>query len=241
VNATYLVFETKRMLRNRRVLIFSMVLPSVLLLFLGHAYGDAKVAGVGAPEYFMVSMAILGVMANALSGGGSIAVERGLGWNRQLLLTPLRPISYVITKVLMSVLIALGPLLATFLIGKFALHIQLTPAQWASTAGLVILSCLPFAALGVAVGYFIKAESAQQVVGLINMALALLGGIWFPVTGGVMKTVAQFTPSYWAAQLARGPITDGHPSGLAFLVIAAWTVGLGFVAFRRFQVAGQRV
>ena len=32
----------------------------------------------------MVSMAILGVMANALSGGGSIAVERGLGWKPEI-------------------------------------------------------------------------------------------------------------------------------------------------------------
>lgn len=242
MNVTYLYFELKRMLRNRRVLIFSLVLPAVLLLFIGKAWGNGEVApGLSGKAYFMVSMALLGVMANALSGGGSIAVERGLGWNRQLRLTPLRPLDYVISKVLMSVMIAAGPLVVTFLIGRFALDIQLSGGAWLATAGLVLLSALPFAALGVALGYFIKPESAQQVVGLSNMALALLGGIYFPVASGFMQKIAEFTPTYWAGRLARGPMTHGHPSMQALLVIAAWTVGLGFIAFRRFQVATERV
>jgi ABC-2 type transport system permease protein len=241
MNPTYLYFEFTRILRNRRVLMFSLVLPSVMLVFIGRAYGDGTVfPGVSGKAYFMVSMALLGVMANALSSGGTIAVERGLGWNRQLRLTPLRPVDYVITKVLVALGIAAGPLLMTFLIGRLVLDIQLGAAVWASMAGLVLLSALPFAALGVAIGYFIKPESAQQVVGLVNMGLALLGGIWFPVTGGAMKTIAELTPTYWAGQLARGPLVHGHPSAQSLIVIAAWTVGLTAIAFRRFQVATER-
>ena len=39
----------------------------------------------------MVSMGLFGSMSAAIGSGGTIAVERGLGWNRQLRLTPLQP------------------------------------------------------------------------------------------------------------------------------------------------------
>jgi ABC-2 type transport system permease protein len=240
MNLAYLVIELKRLARNKRVLIFSMALPAGLLAVLGNVYGDGAVNGASAQAYLMVSMAIMGVMANALGGGGSIAVERGLGWNRQLRLTPLSPLSYLLTKVLLAVVAATGPLLVTFVVGRVVLGIDLSLGTWAQLAGLVLASSLPFAALGVAFGYLVKAESVQQMVGLTNMALGLLGGLWIPVQAGFMKTIAQLTPTYWAADLARGPLFHGHPSLRAVLVMCAWTAGLGLLAYRRFQVSTAR-
>jgi ABC-2 type transport system permease protein len=237
MSLTYLRMEIIRVIRNRRLLIFSMLMPGILLLIFGGLNKNQNVSGVDVAAYIMVSMGLFGSMSAAIGSGGSIAVERGLGWNRQLRLTPLRPGQYVLTKVFLSLLMAVPPLVLTYLIGAIALHVRLAPAVWAQIFLGSWLSALPFAALGVAVGYLAKPDSVQQVSGLIYMLLAAFGGLWVPVEvmPHLMRMIANYTPAYWAGQVARGPLFHGELNGRAVLVLMAWAVGLAIVAFRRFQ------
>ena len=46
----------------------------------------------------MVSMALYGGALIAASTGAGVAVERALGWSRQLRLTPLNPTVYILIK-----------------------------------------------------------------------------------------------------------------------------------------------
>ena len=48
----------------------------------------------------MVSMALYGAALTAASGGAMVAIERALGWSRQLRLTPLNPAVYIAMKAL---------------------------------------------------------------------------------------------------------------------------------------------
>jgi ABC-2 type transport system permease protein len=76
VNLTYLRMEIRRLARNRRVLIFSILMPAILILVFG-SNSDGELNGVGARTYLMVSMGLFGSMSAAIGSGGSIAVERG--------------------------------------------------------------------------------------------------------------------------------------------------------------------
>ncbi len=234
---TYLRLETIRVLRNRRILIFSGVMPAVLLLIFGGINKNQSVSGVSVATYVMVSMGLFGSMSAAIGSGGSIALERGIGWNRQLRLTPLRPNGYVLSKVILSILMAVPPLLLTYLVGVLALGVRLTPAVWIQVFLGSWLSALPFAALGVVIGYMAKPDSVQQVSGLLYMLLAAFGGLWVPVEvmPHVMRMIANYTPAYWAGQVARGPLFHGSLNLHAVVVLLAWAVGLGFVALRRFR------
>jgi ABC-2 type transport system permease protein len=181
MNATYLRVETIRMLRNKRVIIFSVLMPAVLLLIFGGLYKTESLNGVGAAAYLMVSMGLFGSMTAATSAGGSIAVERGIGWNRQLRLTPLPPPAYILTKVVLSVLLALPPLLITWVIGAATLDVRLSTKTWLLVTLGAWLGAIPFAALGLVIGYVAKPDSVQQISGLLFMLLAAFGGIWVPV------------------------------------------------------------
>ena len=55
----------------------------------------------------MISMAVYGAMVGTTSGGAAVAVERSLGWSRQLRLTPLQPVAYVAMKVLTAMTLGL--------------------------------------------------------------------------------------------------------------------------------------
>lgn len=103
-NTTMLAIELRRMLRNRRTLIFALVLPSALYFVFGSgSQGSEKLGGDSVPgsnvaAYLMVSMALYGGAMIAASTGAGVAVERALGWSRQLRLTPLNPAVYILVK-----------------------------------------------------------------------------------------------------------------------------------------------
>jgi ABC-2 type transport system permease protein len=234
--STYLRMEIIRLLRNKRVLIFGMLMPVVLLLIFGRTQ-DADIDGVPVSAYLMVSLGIFGAMSAAIGSGGSIAVERGIGWNRQLRLTPLRPNRYVAVKVLLSLVMALPPLLVVYAIGALVLDVRLAATTWLLVGVGSWLGALPFAALGVVIGYLAKPDSAQQITGLVYMLLSAFGGLWIPVETmpRLMRDIAEATPAYWVGQVARSPLFHGGLSVHALIVLVVWTVALGLLALNRFR------
>ena len=105
-NLTVLRIELVRMLRNRRTIIFTFVFPAALFFAFGgqrdwnEPVGDGNVAA-----YIMVSMALYGAALTAAAGGAMVAMERAMGWSRQLRLTPLRPAVYIMMKALLALVL----------------------------------------------------------------------------------------------------------------------------------------
>ena len=52
--------------------------------------------------YIMVSMALYGAALTAASAGAMVAMERAMGWSRQLRLTPLSPVVYISMKAMVA-------------------------------------------------------------------------------------------------------------------------------------------
>jgi ABC-2 type transport system permease protein len=100
------------------------------------------------------------------------------------------------------------------------------------------LSALPFAMLGLVIGYLARPDSIQQVSGMLYLGLSALGGLWVPVEAmpQLMRRIADFTPTYWAGQVARSPLLHGHLDPRSILVLCGWTLGLGLLALRRFRL-----
>jgi ABC-2 type transport system permease protein len=236
MNLTYLRIEIKRLIRNPRIMIFTIILPSVMLGVFGSQAKGATIGGVPASAYLMVTIGLYGAMTAALSSAGLIAVERSIGWNRQLRLTPLTPAKYVLAKFGLSMLIALVPLIVVQLIGAIGLGVRLPAGTWAGAFLGAWLGAVPFAALGIALGYVAKPSSIQQLSGLISMMLALFGGLWVPYEAMPhwMKIVADVTPTHWVSQVALSPLSGGVTRH-AITVMAAWTLGLALLARRLFR------
>jgi len=237
MNLTYLRLEIMRLIRNKRVLIFSILMPAILVLVFGGIYKGSALNGVDASAYLMVSMGIFGSMSAAIGSGGTIAVERGIGWNRQLRLTPLSPGSYLLTKVLLSLLMALPPLLVTYAVGAIALGVRLPALTWLLITLGAWAGALPFAALGLVVGYVAKPDSVQQVSALFYLLLAAFGGIWVPIEAmpKLMHQIAEWTPAYWVGLVARSPLFHQALTQRAVLMLAGWTIVLALIAARRFR------
>ena len=236
MSLTYLRLEVLRAFRVPRQYILMVAMPLFLYLLLASAYGTDPVDGAPVAAWFMVSMAVFGAMGGATSVGGRIAVEREIGWTRQLRLTPLRGAAYLAGKAATAFLVSIPSLLLLYLAGRVVKHVSLPASTWAGVFGWTLLGLIPFVALGILIGHLIKAETLGPLSGALFTVLALLGGIWFPVSQmpHAMASIAKATPSYWLAEAGREPLA-GHTIGAhGLLMIAMWTVIFGALAVRRF-------
>lgn len=234
----YLAFEVRRSFRNRRLVSFSLIFPLVFYYLVAgpnRNVHDLSGTGIDAPLYYMAGLAAFGVMSAMLSAGARIAAERGIGWNRQLRITPLRPSTYLVTKVVTGYVSALLTLAVLFVAGT-TLGVRLGAVEWLEMIGLMLVALVPFAAIGVFLGHVATSDSIGPVIGFGTGILAFLGGTWFPITGdGAFAQIARVVPSYWLVQASHVGLGGPAWSVEAAIVLPAWTLCFGLLAMRAYR------
>jgi ABC-2 type transport system permease protein len=242
--ATFLRFEVLRLLRNIRYVGITVGFPVVFyILFLHDEHPGARIDGTTWRVYFMVSMASFGAMVAALNAGGTrLAAERASGWTRQLRVTPLPAWSYVSTKIAASMVIVL-PVICLVEVTGFALGgVRLPAGTWVALTAVLWVSALPFASLGVLVGFVASSETAYPLVTALMFLLSFFGGLFNPVRSlpVVLRHVAEFLPTYHHAALGWA-VVAGHAPGLTHAgVLLACAVVLGLAVTWRHRVEESR-
>jgi len=233
---TYTRYEVLRMLRNRRFFIFSLIFPLVLFYVIATENRHARLDGISFPLYYMTGMIAFGTMSAVVAGGARIAVERSLGWTRQMRITPLSVGAYFRAKLVTGYLMAAISLVLISLAG-LSLGVHLAAANWAVLAGLVLVGIAPFAVLGILMGNLLSADSMGPALGGTVTFFALLGGSFGQLfASGVMHQVIELLPSYWLVQASSSAIRAGGWPVEGWIVVAAWTAAfavLGRLAYQR--------
>jgi len=241
--AAYIRFELLRTVRNRRFFILALGFPIVLyFLIAGPNKNEDNLGGSGlsAPLYYMVGLAAFGAMNAMLSVGGRIATERTAGWNRQLRLTPLSPRDYFRAKILTGYMTAIAALLLLFVAGT-TMGVRLDGSQWLRMTGLILVGLIPFGALAILFGHLLTADAIGPAMGGLVAVLAVLGGVWFPLTNGVLYHIGRALPSSWLVQASHVALGSGGWGTTGWLVVGAWSVVLGTVAARAYRRDTDRV
>lgn len=209
MNATYLVLELRRIVRDPATLFFTVGLPAFLYLIFGAAQadGDHRLANGNVAMYVMVGMAAYGAITATNDIGGMAAVERMQGWARQLGLTPMTDAGYVAVKATVALLVACLPVGLVFGLGALTAA-EGTGRAWVLSALTVLLGAVTFSLLGLAVGLAFRAEAAVSVASGMLVVLSFLGNLFFPLSGALLE-LARFTPLYGYAYLARYPVNEG--------------------------------
>jgi ABC-2 type transport system permease protein len=236
--------ELRRMLRNRRTVIFTLVMPAVFFLLFGTSasYRTESSGGGNVTGYIMVSMAVYGAMLATTSGGAMVSVERAAGWSRQLRLTPLRPAAYVAVKLVLAMIIGAVSVAVSFVVGSVS-GARLPAHAWVECGLLAWVCALVFAAFGLFMGYLLPSENVMQILGPVLGVLSFAGGLFVPVDqlGDTFATIARFTPVYGVGQIARYPLTQDGNLWLAALNVAVWTAIFAVGAMWRFRRDTARV
>jgi ABC-2 type transport system permease protein len=239
----YARMELLRLFRNRRFMILSVGFPVVIYLVTAipnRAVDNLRGTGLSAPLYFMIGLVAFGSMAAMLSSGGRIASERVSGWTRQLRLTPLPASGYLRTKVLTGYTMALLTMSLMYIAGLI-LGVQLSALQWLEMTGLVLISLIPFAAIGIWIGHELTVDVIGPAVGATTALLSFLSGAWYPLSHGAIEDIAQCLPSYWLIQAGRVALAGDAWPAKGWLVVGAWSVGMALLAARAYRKNTQRV
>jgi ABC-2 type transport system permease protein len=231
---TVLGIELRRMLRNRRTVMFTLIFPAALYFAVtgSDKTWDQPVGSGNEAAYILISMGLYGGALTTAAGGSAVAMERALGWSRQLRLTPLNPVVYILMKAVVALVMGALAIGVVHLCGLLQGRADMPVGVWVASAVVTLVCTFSFAALGVFTGFVVPGENAMQILGPGLAVLSFLGGVFWPLTdGSALWHVATFTPMYGVAEIARSPLTHDLPwyavvNAVAWLVVfvagAAW-------------------
>jgi ABC-2 type transport system permease protein len=230
-NLTALKLEIRRLTRNRRTVIIAIVVPVVFFLIFGlNKSYDALKAGPGAhgnvAAFVMISLALYGAVVATTFSGAMVSIERAQGWSRQLRLTPLSPVAYIIMKILTALVLGACSVAAVNIAGVLTHKASMSAALWIGTALSVWIGSLLFAAFGLFLGYLLPAENVMQLIGLILALLSFAGGLFIPVSQFAVgvRDVAKWTPLYGLNQLVHTPLLGNGVDWTWVVNVLAWLV-----------------
>lgn len=236
----YALLDLRRQLRDRVSMFFVVGLPAFMYVVFGLGSQDALGSG-NVSMYVMVSMAAYGAVTATTHVAGSAAIERTMGWGRQLALTPLRPGTFVALKAALAMVVAAVPIGLIYALGAIT-GAEGSASDWALSALVVWAGSALFALYGLAVCLIFRGENTVSIASGLIVVMAFLGNVFTPMSGLILD-LGRFTPLYGYAALARYPITGGRLSDgsqeavwLAVANVLVWMVifaGLALWGVRR--------
>jgi ABC-2 type transport system permease protein len=237
--------ETKyEFLKRLRMPMYSLSLvlfPTMFYVLFGLLiHPKASIDHVGVASYLMATMACYGVIGVGLFGFGvSVAVERGQGWLEVKRASPMPAaapfVGRLLTCLLFSVVVALPILVTGIAFGG----VRLTMLQALFFIAALVGGSIPFCALGLAIGYFAKPNSAIGVVNLIYLPLSFFSGLWVPVEGfsSMLQNVAHILPAYHFGRLVLNVVgVHNGPIGIHIEVLAGFALiclGIARLGFQK--------
>ena len=230
-NLTLLRLEIRRLLRNRRTVLFTMVLPVFFFLLFGlnsdYANKPNPSGHGNVSASVMINLALYGAVLATTAGGAMVAIERSVGWSRQLRITPLSGTAYVAVKMLTAMVLGLSSLTAVFVVGGITGKPDMPVWVWVTSALSVWLGSLVFAAFGLFMGYLLPTENVMQLLSFVLVIFAFAGGLFIPLDQypHVVQEIAQYTPLYGLAFLVHAPLLETTPH-LAWVANAVVWLGI---------------
>jgi ABC-2 type transport system permease protein len=229
--------ELLGVLREPVTLFFTVAMPvGFFALFMG-VWGTETDGTMTVATVMLATFGAFGVIGVTLmTPGVGVAEDRERGWLRvkRVSATPL-PVT-IAAKALACLPHALGVLGAMSLLAVTVGGADLDGRTWARLAAVLVLGCLPFALVGLTVGFLASPNAATAVLMALYLPSAIASGLWMPLDmlPDVVSRVAPALPTYHLGQLALAQLSgsDGlaHVGPLlAFAIVAA---GMATLAYR---------
>jgi ABC-2 type transport system permease protein len=237
----YLRLEILRIVRDPKFLALAIAAPIGFYLLFASIFGGAQVSPgqLDGSVEIMVAMAAYGAIWAVLSTTGPrIAQERQLDWLGQLRSMPISGWKVLVAKCAASVIMALPAIVLVCLTAALVKGVDLSAGQWIALVTCIWLGSIPFAALGIAIGYTVSADLAYALSYGLYTAMSAIGGLFVPpaILPSAMLDVARALPTYQLAELGWRIAGGLAPEWSSVAVLAAWTVGLAglaLLAYRR--------
>ena len=186
-------------------------------------------------------LGLIFILVCAMMTSISIVREKELGTMEVLLVSPVKPIWIILSKMVPYFLLSCINLISTLLIAKFALGVPMT----GSIFGIIFIS-LTYILLSLGFGLLVSTVTDKQMVALLisgmilMLPIMMLSGMLFPVENlpAVLKPFSYIVPARWYIDAMRKLMIEGLEfSGviLEFSILCFMTVGILRVALMKFN------
>lgn len=230
--------EFLRMWRTPGFAIPTLLYPAMFYLFFGVLLAKGE-HGAEQSLYSLGGLGSFGVMTPGLFGFGvGFAMDRGLGWLQLKRASPMPPTAYLLAKMAMAMLFAVIVSALLCCMAAFMAHVSLERSQWFVLVVTLVLGSIPFCAMGLAVGAWVKPQSAPAIVNLIYLPMSFLSGLWMPLQflPTFMQKLALALPAYHLGRLAYAAIGAQSAEILPHvLTLAGFTAGFLALATRGYR------
>jgi len=233
------VLDLKMSCRQPSFVLPTLLFPLLFYVFFGIFFSNLG-GGSQSSTYLMVSYGVFGIMSPALFGfGASVASERDQGWLALKQISPMPALQYILAKLLNSLIFSTVIVILLFTIAALFGGVVLTTSQWLGLAALLLLGSLPFCAIGLTVGFWVKSNSAVAILNLIFLPSAFLSGLAIPVFlfPSWLQQVANALPPYHLSQLGLKIIdmSLGQPLWLHVTALSSCLILFIFLAVAGYQ------
>ncbi len=236
---TRAVVELKEFFRQRAAVVFTLLLPVLLLAIFGAVLDFELADGVSFTQYFMAGMVAAGILGASLQNMAiTIATERSDGTLKSLAGTPMPRSAYFVGKVVQVLAVTAATVALLLLVGVAVYGIDLpSGADWLTFAWVTVLGAAACTLLGIAVSSLARnGRSASATVTPLALVLEFVSGVFLPFdqVPGWLQDVASVFPVKWLAQglrsvflpdaLAASEPAGSWEPGRVALVLGAWCV-----------------
>jgi len=221
-----------------------LVLPVMFFAFFGLPNVGRTFQGINAGAYMLASFGAYAVGSMMVFNFGiGVAGDRAGKLDLLFRATPLPPLVYMASKLLVAALFALLSLLLLFGFGAAVGGIHMAASQWVQIIARLILGSVTFAALGFAIGYSVSSHAAPGVANLIYLPLSFASGLFVPLQSmpQFIQEIAPYLPTYHYGQLAWGAAgAAAEPLATSLAWLAGYTALFLTLAARGYYAEEQR-
>jgi ABC-2 type transport system permease protein len=232
--------ELKQFFRGRESVIFSFLLPIMLLVIFGAIFRFEIAPGVKFSQYFISGMIAAAQLTNGFQTLGiQIPIERDRGVLKRLAGSPMPPAAYFIGKVIMVYVVGVLETAILLLIARlfYGLHLPSTASRWLTLLWVSALGITACTLCGIAFSSVPReGRRAPAVVTPVALVLQFISGVFFVYTDlpRWMQQVAAVFPLKWMAQgmravflpdwFAANEAAGSWELGRVALILGVWVV-----------------
>jgi ABC-2 type transport system permease protein len=231
--------ELKEFFRQREAVVFTVLLPVLLLVVFGAVLNYDLGHGVTFVQYFTAGIVAAGILGASLQNMAiSIATERSDGTLKHLAGTPMPKSAYFVGKVVQVLAVTALIVVVLLAFGVVVYGVDLpSGSHWLTFLWVTVLGSAACTLLGIAISSLVKnGRSASATVTPFAIVLEFISGVFF-VFGQLphwMQDIASIFPLKWMAQglrsvflpdvMARQEPAGSWELGRVALVLGAWCV-----------------
>lgn len=221
---------TKRGLTS---LVMAIALPSCFFLFFSQGVGTSSAEQTVLRDYLMTMTAFASLSLAFFTLPFSLVEDRKTNRLRLLKHTPVPMLLYYLAKMLRIVLFYLVAIVVSFSVGHFVRGVNLPMSEWLMSAVLLMFAMLCFLPFGLLLSTIKFSETMSAVGNLLYIGLAMLGGMWMPLTmfPDWLQAVSKCTPTYHFYHLVTSYLKNGTIINTSFFVLIAYALAALLLLF----------